>query len=293
MNFSKLDKSEQSYVNSFFKHFDINFSKEAKTYLLDFVTDTRELEVALAFIEAYAKLMLMDITEPEQINEILNYKFKQSEISHNVQSVIKHKGEVMAKISRDEVLELTIKGLNKAQQNYLKWTKDTEGVSQGAEYVLTTYIAESIGTSEDIGSLYVEEAINTLFEQYDKTLENKDKCRGDGRADIAIYLKNKLPLAIIEVKNNVNTLKKVDLDITRIECLIDEQIIEYGVVAFISEFEDENLAHTDIEKYTVDLIRKSNSKGLKYKYLTEMFEPSKSYDDKFWAWSSIAILFYK
>ena len=82
MNFSELDKSEQSYINSFFKHFDIDFSKEAKIYLLNFVTDTRELEVALAFIEAYAKLMLMDITEPEQIDEILNYRFKQREISH-------------------------------------------------------------------------------------------------------------------------------------------------------------------------------------------------------------------
>lgn len=210
------------------------------------------------------------------------------------------------KISRDEVLDLTIKGLNKkglnkAQNKYLEWTRDGEGVSNGAEYVLTTYIAESIGSSQKIGTLYVEEPIKTLFESCDKENDDIiDSCRGDGRADIAIYLKNQRPLAIIEVKNNVNKMKKVDLDLERINCLIDQDIIEYGVVAFISEFEKKDLKQEDVENQTSELLKIDNdnnefikSNNLKYEYLTNMFEPSKSYGDKYWSWSSIAILFYK
>ena len=205
------------------------------------------------------------------------------------------------KISRVEVLDLTLKGLNKAQNKYLEWTRDGEGVSNGAEYVLTTYIAESIGSSQKIGALYVEELIETLFESCDKKIDDiLDSCRGDGRADIAIYLKNQWPLAIVEVKNNVNKMKKVDLDLERINCLIDQEIIEYGVVAFISEFEAKDLKQEDVENQTLKIIKKDNnfveyikSNNLKYKFATNIFEPSKSYSDKCWSWSSIAILFYK
>ena len=77
MNFNELDENEQAYINSIVESFDVNISKTAKTYLVNFVTDTNDLQVALAFIEGYAKLMHIDIYEPEQIEKILNYSFKQ------------------------------------------------------------------------------------------------------------------------------------------------------------------------------------------------------------------------
>lgn len=45
----------------------------------------------------------------------------------------------MLKVSRDKLLDSTIKGLNLAQEKYLLWSNDEQGVSTGAEYVLTTY----------------------------------------------------------------------------------------------------------------------------------------------------------
>lgn len=197
----------------------------------------------------------------------------------------------MRKVSRDTILELTVKGLNKAQEKYLEWNGDTEGLSNGAEYVATTYIAETIGSSDEIGALYVEEHVKTLFKQYGKDKIPND-CR-DGRVDIAIYLKNDTPLAIIEVKNNVSFEKKVGNDIERINCLLDEGIIQYGIIAFISEFEDKNLTQDDIEKHTIKIIKNSKPKDIKYKYYTEMFEPTPSYEGKSWGWSSVAILFHK
>ncbi len=200
----------------------------------------------------------------------------------------------MAKMSRSKILELIIKGLNKAQKKYLNWTKDNEGISYGAEYILTTYVAESIGNSEEIGSLHIEKPIKELFIESEKEIQNSnDECRTTGKADIAIYLKNKLPLAIIEVKNNVDKIKKIALDIHRISCLIEQKVIEYGVVAFISEFEEKDLTIDDIEKQIINLIKENDLKELKYKYRIEIFSPSKSYEEYYWSWSSVSILFYK
>ncbi|EDZ63641.1 hypothetical protein SMGD1_1994 [Sulfurimonas gotlandica GD1] len=203
----------------------------------------------------------------------------------------------MAKISRETILEATIKGLNKAQKKHLKWTNDEEGVSNGAEYVLTTYIAETIGDSEDIGSVYVEEHIKDLYEAVGKKApkEIEDYSRKGGRADIAIYLKNKNPLAIIEVKNSVKNQEKVMLDITRIKQLLKDEVIEYGIIAFISEFQKPSITQQDVEKMTLDLIKncRYGIDELQYKYMTDMFHPTEASNDSMWAWSSVAILFSK
>lgn len=201
----------------------------------------------------------------------------------------------MAKINRKKVLEATITGLNIAQNQYLKWTNNNEGVSNGAEYVLTTYIAETIGDEVDIGSLYVEKSISALYTSANK-ITNK-KCaldgRNNGRADIAIYLKNEQPLAIVEVKNNVNRNKKVAADIKRIRCLLQDEVIEYGIIAFITEYEEKNININEVEKRTKKLIKlcRGDADDLQYKYRTDVFNPEESYGENLWAWSSVAILF--
>ncbi len=201
----------------------------------------------------------------------------------------------MAKISRETVLEATIIGLNKAQNAYLEWTNNSEGVSNGAEYVLTTYIAETIGSEEDIGSIYVEKSISALYDSAKKT--PNEICildgRNNGRADIVLSLKNEQPLAIIEVKNNVNRNKKVAADIKRIRCLLQDEIIEYGIIAFITEYEEKNIDLSEVEKRTKKLIKlcRGDANDLQYKYRTEIFNPEESYGENLWAWSSVAILF--
>lgn len=204
----------------------------------------------------------------------------------------------MARINRDKIIDATLEGLNIAQKNYLEWTNNENGISWGAEYVLTTYVAESVfKVYKDY--LFIERSIKQILKdaQFDKALE---KSRPNGRADITLYSKTKngeKPKAIIELKNNVNRLNKgIKEDIERIEALINSNVIEYGAIAFVTEVEKNK--EFDIEKIKKEMkeiaLKCKNYTDLHYKYKYKVSDPDKTeYNDTWWAWGSCVILFSK
>lgn len=206
----------------------------------------------------------------------------------------------MSKISRDKLLDATIKGLNLAQEKYLLWSNDEQGVSTGAEYVLTTYVADEV-FNEYQDYLFVEKSIKEIIEDSGVSVDVNDNsllfARVDGRADIALYKKDNKPKAIIELKNRVNRIKLgIQEDIKRVESLVLNNVIEFGIIAFVTELEkNKEFQIEEFEKTIKKLMMqcKEQVPHLRYKYKYEIFEPEKTIYGTHWSWASCAILFSK
>lgn len=206
----------------------------------------------------------------------------------------------MSKVSRDKLLDATIKGLNLAQEKYLLWSNDEQGVSTGAEYVLTTYVADEV-FNEYQDYLFVEKSIKEIIEDSDVSVDVNDNsllfARVDGRADIALYKKDNKPKAIIELKNRVNRIKLgIQEDIKRVESLVLNNVIEFGIIAFVTELEkNKEFQIEEFEKTIKKLMMqcKEQVPHLRYKYKYEIFEPEETIYNTHWSWASCAILFSK
>lgn len=179
--------------------------------------------------------MVMDITEPEQIDEILNYRFKQSEISHNVQSVIKHKGEVMARVSKDEILEACIDGINTSFMEYLEWSGGY-WLWNAPEYLITVNIFKCLSEIQKSAKyITLEDNVRDTLIDANINLQGNltEEMRPNGRADIIFWWGNGTPRGIIEVKNRTYQKTKIQKDLNRIYLMLNENSnIEFGVTAF-------------------------------------------------------------
>ena len=138
-------------------------------------------------------------------------------------------------ISRDEVIEKTLSGIVKAQQDYEAWSGG-RWLWKAPEYMLTTYIAREICTIE--GSYYL-----TLESNVKETVENAggtgrgglhEAVRPSGRFDITLYWGNRYPRAVIEVKNQVAIAGDIKEDIIRVQTLLrnKKNKFQFGLIAF-------------------------------------------------------------
>lgn len=206
----------------------------------------------------------------------------------------------MARVSKDKILRATIKGLNIAQEKYLQWTNDKQSVGTGAEYVLTTYVADEIyKVYQDY--IFVEKSIKEMIEDNSEHNDINSEIfrfsRINGRADIALYKKSETPKAIIELKNRVSWLNLgIKQDIERIESLVVNNILEFGVVAFVTEIEKNTKFKMEVFEVKIKKLMlqcKKQVPNLRYKYRYEVYEPEHTIYDTHWSWASCAILFSK
>lgn len=137
-------------------------------------------------------------------------------------------------ISRDEVIEKTLSGIVKAQQDYEAWSGGL-WLWEAPEYMLTTYIAREICTIEGSYSLTLESNVKETVENAGGTGRGglHEAVRPSGRFDITLYWGNGCPRAVIEVKNQVAIAADMKKDIIRVKNLLRRKnTFQFGLVAF-------------------------------------------------------------
>lgn len=207
----------------------------------------------------------------------------------------------MTIVNRDKIMESILDGLELAQSNYSKWTNNRRGISSGAEYVLTTYVAQEINKIYS-DSIYVEEKIDFLMKENNElqvTSEVLENCRSTGKTDIALYkninTEEEKVIAIIELKNSVDRINKgIESDILRIMTLIDIGVIEYGIFAFNTEIENEkkfNIEKTEEKMKKLVMTCKDIAPDLRYKYKFKVSSTEKTNYETYWSWGNGVIIF--
>lgn len=110
------------------------------------------------------------------------------------------------RLSKDLLINAVLSGITTTQTRYREWVNSNRSISWGPEYLLTTYIAESIYTSHPKLFVLPEGSIHETMRQAGaKTRLSNSKRALNGRADIVVFHHNS-PKYIIEVKNGVSHL---------------------------------------------------------------------------------------
>ena len=147
----------------------------------------------------------------------------------------------MKPVSMKDVIKKTLSGIVKAQKDYQAWSGGC-WLWGAPEYMLTTYIAKEIWTMP--GSKYL-----TLESNVRKTVDEaggfgrgklRENVRPDGRADITLWWANDAPRAVIEVKNQISTVKEIKDDIERIKSTLRnrDNTFQFGLMAFYTSLWD-------------------------------------------------------
>lgn len=141
------------------------------------------------------------------------------------------------RLSKDLLINAVLSGIKTTQTRYRKWVNSNKSLSWGPEYLLTTYIAESIYESHPKLFVLPEGSIHdTMRTAGSQTRLSNSKRSINGRADIVVFHEN-LPKYIIEVKNGVSRLENIDKDLERLNYMVTKEkektSIEYGLMAFL------------------------------------------------------------
>ena len=179
----------------------------------------------------------------------------------------------MNKISITSISIAIHKGIKTAWNDYYSWSGGL-WLNSAPEYVLTTYIASSLGKLK--GPKFI-----TLEENPDEALtiaggRSRGKLakdiRSDGRMDILLWWGNDTPRAIIEVKNNVFSFSKIENDVKRIVGILrkKESTFQFGAIAIYTDKSDNtrNDAKTLLEN-RIDTLKsnfKTHANNLQYSY---------------------------
>jgi len=193
-------------------------------------------------------------------------------------------------MNREEIIELTLKGISDSMEIYKKWTGG-DWLWEAPEYLITVKIAETIGTIKFLKTGYItlEENVEDSLNLAKAKGSSSEVSRKKGRYDILLWGKNGRPRAIIEVKNNVCSLNKVNKDIQRIiESLKRKELkstIEFGLIAFYTSTNQKQkmkLKLENMEKYLKENIKED----IAYKIFNKIVTPKHNED----TWASVVIL---
>ena len=135
---------------------------------------------------------------------------------------------------RNEIIRRTFQGIAEAQRNYKKWSGGCWAL-EASEYLLTTHIAQEIARIGANGP-YITLEHNVREAIYDAGGLPQGRPRNDlrlqGRFDILLW-NGDTPLAVIEVKNQVDGFNRIEKDALNIcEVLRLPISIQFGLVAF-------------------------------------------------------------
>lgn len=194
------------------------------------------------------------------------------------------------------IINATLKGVEKSQSQYLKWSGDY-WLWQAPEYLITTNIANQIANLK--GTKYITMENGAFSAINDAGAQGKGRLhqdiRGNGKIDIVLWWADGTPRAIIEVKNQIYYSGQYNKDIKRIEKVLnrkyDESSFQFGLFAFYDSATD-GPRKTAVEKVT-DKIQSiySKSSNLISDNFTISLHKSKIYkvDDSAWAAACLLI----
>jgi len=125
------------------------------------------------------------------------------------------------------------KGTRRAFNQYEHWTGG-EWLYEAPEYLLTTYIGESLGKLDGNHYVYLEYNVESAMKEAGGRGRGKlsRKIRPHGRADLLILNGNGQPYGVIEVKRIYNRFYSLKNDISRIEEILKrESTVKFGCVS--------------------------------------------------------------
>ena len=184
----------------------------------------------------------------------------------------------MAKVSKNEILQACIDGIEQSFNEYLMWTGNTEWLWNAPEYLITVNIAKELWKiDKDAKYITLEDNIKYMLSEANAKMKGQleRKARGNGRSDIVFWWGKGTPRGIIEVKNAVYKKEDIQEDLDRIFALLKKKSdIEFGVLAF---YVDKHFKSGNAEKKIQDRLQEKFldvieseviEKGLKFKTLS-------------------------
>lgn len=201
----------------------------------------------------------------------------------------------MAKVSMNEVVNATLRGIEKSYFEYKSWSDD-EWLWHAPEYFLTVNIAKEIWDVNGSKYITLEDNIKDTMHSAEAKINGKlsQYMRSNGRADIVLWWGSKgTPRAIIEVKHRVYKFANIQEDLDRIiEVLKKESHLQFAMTTF---YIDKNYKTGDISDKLENQVL--NIFGQSKKYLatySQNLKPILSYnihpEDNQNVWGSVVIL---
>jgi hypothetical protein len=141
----------------------------------------------------------------------------------------------MGKISKDQILDACIEGIETSFNEYLNWSGD-EWLWNAPEYLLTVNIAKNLAKiPNEAKYITLEDNIRKTLKTANAKIKGQisNKARPDGRSDIIFWWGKGTPRGIIEVKNAVFRKDHIQEDLDRIYSILQKDSdIEFGITTF-------------------------------------------------------------
>ena len=196
-------------------------------------------------------------------------------------------------ISRENIIEACLDGVENSLKVYRKWSGG-EWLWNAPEYLITVKIAESIADIKGKKLITLEDNVNYLLDiagaKGADSLHND--IRGNGRSDIVVWWGDGTPRAIIEVKNAVYGINKIDKDIRRVQSIVNQKKkdsrMQFGIVTF---YIDRNYKNGDAKSKIIKTIEKIYKEVKSDK--CDLYYRVHSANDDLDAWGSVCLLFRK
>ncbi len=205
----------------------------------------------------------------------------------------------MAKITKNEILDACIIGINNSFKEYLKWSGGTDWLWKAPEYFLTVNIAKELWSIKNPAKfITLEDNIHSTLKEADAKIKGKieTKARANGRSDILFWWAKGTPRGIIEVKNGIYQKKHIQEDLDRIYAILKkDSTIEFGVVTFYidrhftSGYATKKIETRIKEKFLEEIQKETHSKSLKMKKKTKQVIDNSDIDAAY----AVAIMIYK
>ena len=194
-------------------------------------------------------------------------------------------------ISRERIVEACLDGIEESSKLYREWSGD-EWLWNAPEYLITVKIADQISTIEGNKFITLEDNVDYILSEAKAKGRGRisEDIRANGRSDIVLWYANGFPRAIIEVKNSVYGIGKIEKDIVRIQDILNRKKnkskIEFGIVTFyIDRGYKKGKAKSKVIKKIESIYKDIDSD------MCDLYYRVHSENDDLDAWGSVCILF--
>ncbi len=155
--------------------------------------------------------------------------------------------------TQQTVIDATIKGINKARENFLHWTNDRLYLSYAPAKMLSIHVAQEISKIKNAPEVFIDATISDILRCSLKDrkafLEYMDKnSLSEGLFSITLDERfrhkddnDSISRVIISIKNGIRNIKTEYLnEVTRICKMLnsskdEESTLEYGLIAFYTD----------------------------------------------------------
>jgi hypothetical protein len=146
-------------------------------------------------------------------------------------------------ISIDKIINATLSGIEKSQQQYEKWSGGL-WLWAAPEYFITVNVAAEISKIGGPQFITLENGSKTMIEDAGARGRGRlpKDIREKGRVDILIWWGNDRPRAAIEIKNFVFDSKQYEKDIRRIKEFLklnsEQSSLQFGLFGYCDSADD-------------------------------------------------------